>query len=287
MGANLSIIKNNTTYTTKGGEDFFCDGVRITEIYVKKDGKETLVWQYDVTAPTITMQAPTSTDSNSPDITNSSTYTIKGVCEDTESGVKNVTVNGVDATLDNGTFTCAIGLLNKVATAINIAATDSAGNVATSTRYVMYIISGEKVSVSNYSGNTSNYASGSASSPYAGPRADAWASTSVSARYHIPRYASKVSYSISQTAGFSNNQPNSKPFESGMSSVNASVYTKDGTFLATVGTSSSGSADISKYLGQELDLYVSATAYAHSWVGSGYSCSVWVNFQGIYVTATF
>lgn len=279
MAANLDIIKNNTTYTTKGGEDFFANNVRITEIYVKKDGKETLVWQYDVTAPTIVMSAPTSSDSDNPTVTYSSTYVVKGTYEDTESGIKSITVNGVNATFDNGTFTCSIGLSNRVTTGVTVVATDNAGNVTTVVTYVIYVVS-ETVGVSNYSGNTSDSKSASGSSPHGSTyRGYATATATASAWYMLPRYTRSVTVNISTDGNIGGT-----PMDSGTSvSKYANIYAEDGSTL--LASSTGGTIDTSKWSNQELRVHAGGTSTKWAQCAAGYSCSAWASIS-VSVSAT-
>lgn len=285
MSANLDIIKNNITYTTKGGEDFFANNVRITEIYVKKDGKETLVWQYDVTPPTIVMSAPTSGDSNNPTVTYSSTYIVKGTYEDTESGIKSITVNDVNATLDNGAFTCSIGLSNRVTTGVTVKAVDNAGNVTTVVTYVIYVVS-ETISVSNYSGSTTASVTNAGSANSNPVRVDA--KCYATAWFHIPRYTKSISAFISPGAGWHEENHYVGGVDHNACSTTA-LYLQDtsGNTLVNFGAGSySRTVDVSAYTLVDTNLCVGGSCYNGVGVapyGTGYSTA---SITGMSVTCT-
>ena len=87
-------------------------------------------WSADVTGPSLTV----STLANG-SVTNNATLNVTGTVSDSESGVKNVTVNGNPATVTGGNFTIAITLVDGANTVTTIA-TDNANNSTTDSRTI-------------------------------------------------------------------------------------------------------------------------------------------------------
>lgn len=111
-------------------------GKMIKEIW--HEGK--LLWQYDSTAPTLTVSAPAGTASASPTYTlTGATYRVQGTVSDADSGVKAVYVNGAAATISGSTWYKDVTLTAHNITPIEVYAVDNAGNQTdTITRYVCY-----------------------------------------------------------------------------------------------------------------------------------------------------
>lgn len=126
MGSILSVKKNNVTRQYVGGELIYIDKAKtkqVKEIYVKKNSVSKLVWQYDITAPTLIINQSTSAINYN----NTGSYTISGSVTDTESGVKSITVDGVIITISSGNWSKVISL-SKGKQVHSIIATDNAGN---------------------------------------------------------------------------------------------------------------------------------------------------------------
>ena len=99
-----------------------------------------LVYQYDSTAPALTVTAPAGTASGSPTYyTSGTTYRAQGTVSDAESGVSAVYVNGSAAVLSGNTWYKDITVAANTTVTVQVYAVDKAGNrSATITRYVRY-----------------------------------------------------------------------------------------------------------------------------------------------------
>lgn len=140
MANNFSVKKNNSTRNYIGGEMMYFNNNQIKQLWVKKGGTTKMVWQYDITAPALSVTTPSSTSSGSPTFTTGSVYTVQGTISDTESGVASVTVNGVKATISGNNWSYNLSLSSGTTTTVTIVATDNAGNKVTVTRYVRYYV---------------------------------------------------------------------------------------------------------------------------------------------------
>lgn len=126
MSSNLSVKKNGSTRTYVGGELLYLDTAKtkqVKELYVKKNNVTKMVWQYDITAPSLYCNQATGAIY----YRNSSSFTITGTVSDTESGVKSVTVNGSAVSISNNSWSRTISLSTGSQTH-TIIAEDNAGN---------------------------------------------------------------------------------------------------------------------------------------------------------------
>ena len=84
----------------------------------------------------MSVTAPTSTNNISPTISNSTNnFTVSGTASDA-SGLRSVTVNGVNATFSGNAWNKAITVSGTSTTNVIVVATDNAGHTSTITRYV-------------------------------------------------------------------------------------------------------------------------------------------------------
>ena len=119
-----------------------------------------LLWQYDSTAPALTVTAPAGTAAGSPTYTTAGTYRVQGTVSDTDSGVAAVYVNGAAATVNGSTWYKDISVAAETTATVRVYAADNAGNqTAVITRYVRYDSAAPSLAVTAPSGNV--YTSGS------------------------------------------------------------------------------------------------------------------------------
>ena len=136
MANTFYVKKNNSTRTYSGGELVYIDTAKkkqVKQLYVKKNNTTKMVWQYDITAPTLTINQSTS----SRYYQNSNSFTISGSVSDTESGIKSVTVDGAVVTSSSGSWSKTVTLSSGEQTH-TIVATDNAGNSTTKYVYTYY-----------------------------------------------------------------------------------------------------------------------------------------------------
>lgn len=156
MANNLSIKKNGSTRNYIGGELIYFNNKQVKQIYVKRNNTQKMVWQYDITAPTITITSSTA-------VRNNPYYTLTGYASDSESGVASVSINGVSvgASFSVG-YTLGEGITN-----FTISATDKAGNSSSTSVSIIYVNTGADAPVSysqarhGYEGNWNNISIGS------------------------------------------------------------------------------------------------------------------------------
>ena len=119
-----------------------------------------LLWQYDSTAPALTVTAPAGTAAGSPTYTTAGTYRVQGTVSDTDSGVAAVYVNGAAATVNGSTWYKDISVAAETTATVRVYAADNAGNqTAVVTRYVRYDSAAPSLAVTTPAGNV--YTSGS------------------------------------------------------------------------------------------------------------------------------
>ena len=123
MASNFSVKKNGSTRNYVGGELMYFNNKQIKQLWVKKNNATKMVWQYDITAPTITYW-PTANPYLSYD-----NVTVTASATDSESGLKSLTIGGQSATSRTYTPT-------TTKQSIAIVATDNAGNSATKYAYI-------------------------------------------------------------------------------------------------------------------------------------------------------
>ena len=116
-----------------------------------------LVYQYDSTAPALTVTAPAGTASGSPTYyTSGTTYRAQGTVSDAESGVSAVYVNGSAAVLSGNTWYKDITVAANTTVTVQVYAVDKAGNrSATITRYVRYDSAAPSLAVTTPAGTAS------------------------------------------------------------------------------------------------------------------------------------
>ena len=132
-------------------KEMFAGSRRIREVYLGSK----LLWQYDSTAPALTVTAPAGTAAGAPTYTTAGTYRVQGNVSDTESGVRAVYVNGAGATLSGNTWYKDIALTANATATVQVYAVDKAGNrTATVTRYVRYDSAAPSLAVSAPSGTS-------------------------------------------------------------------------------------------------------------------------------------
>ena len=108
----------------------------IAEVWRQQD----LVYQYDCTAPTLTITAPAGTAAATPSYyTAGAVFRVQGTVIDTESGVAAVYVNNQPATVSGTSWYKDVTLPANTTTSLSVYAVDHAENrTETMTRYVMY-----------------------------------------------------------------------------------------------------------------------------------------------------
>ena len=117
----LKVKKNNQTKTYVGNELIKFVNSQVKKIFVIKNGVKTLVWQYDISAPTVTVTSvkPTS---------NGYVY-IQGTVSDSESGINSMKVDGINCAISGNNWSVT---LNKKASQVpfnsSLVCTDNAGN---------------------------------------------------------------------------------------------------------------------------------------------------------------
>ena len=185
MANNFGVKKNGSTRNYIGGELIYFNSRQVKQIYVKKNNAQKMVWQYDITAPSIVITSSTA-------VRNSPYYTLTGYASDSESGVASVSINGVSvgASFSIG-YTLGEGVTN-----FTISATDKAGNSSSTSFSIIYVNTGADAPVSysqarhGYEGNWNNISIGSdgwwsqtysdSSGPYSyGATARTWAQMQV------------------------------------------------------------------------------------------------------------
>lgn len=136
MSSTLSVKKNNSTRKYIGGELIYLDKEKtkqVRELYVKKNGTSKLVWQYDITAPTLIISQSTSAIHYN----NTGSFTISGSVSDSESGVKSVAIDGTIISTSSGSWSKTISL-SKGKQSHSVVATDNAGNASSATVTTYY-----------------------------------------------------------------------------------------------------------------------------------------------------
>ncbi len=153
MANTFYVKKNNSTRTYSGGELVYVDAAKtkqVRQLYVKKDGTSKMVWQYDITKPTLTINQSTS----SRYYTRNNSFTISGSASDTESGIKSVTVDGTVVSTSSGSWSRTVTLSWGDQTH-TIVATDNAGNSTTAYVYTQYETTAPSISISSPSSTSS------------------------------------------------------------------------------------------------------------------------------------
>lgn len=147
MANTFYVKKNNSTRTYSGGELVYVDTAKkkqVKQLYVKKNNTTKMVWQYDITAPSLIIDQSTS----SRYYQNSNSFTISGSVSDTESGIKSVTVDGDVVSTNNGSWSKTITLSQGNQTH-TIIATDNADNSTTAYVYTHYETKAPSISISS------------------------------------------------------------------------------------------------------------------------------------------
>jgi len=141
MASKLSIRKNGNTRRYVGGEIIKVDGSQVREIYVRKSNTKTLVWQYDISAPTIQMIVPSSDSAANPNLTYANSILVSAIITDSESGLdtSSVKVNGSPVVVTNNSISHRVDLKADDLNIIKIEATDKAGNTRVVESYVRQI----------------------------------------------------------------------------------------------------------------------------------------------------
>ncbi|MCI8400946.1 MAG: hypothetical protein HFI38_02430 [Lachnospiraceae bacterium] len=98
------------------------------------------LYQYDSTAPSLTVAAPAGTAENAPSYwTSGAAYRVQGSVTDADSGAAAVYVNGKEAVVSGSSWYGDITLTADTTVAVQVYAVDKAGNrTGTITRYVRY-----------------------------------------------------------------------------------------------------------------------------------------------------
>lgn len=135
MASKLSIQSKGILHRFVGGENIFAPTERVREIYVNKNNTKYLVWQYDITAPVITVDNY-SMEEGKYSLVIKDKITITGKYIETESGIKTILVDGKEATIVDDTFSCELIFTQNGEQVFDIVATDNAGNVSTEHLYI-------------------------------------------------------------------------------------------------------------------------------------------------------
>ena len=141
-----------TEYDVPNGEGIVKDQTSVTISYTDEKVGVTLEAIQEITiadsvAPAITL--------NVPDVTYSKTYTVSGSVSDSESGVKSVTVNGVEAVINDSSWTAEVTLDGL---SIEVVATDNANNVSQqSVVYEVFTVTGSNKYEMGYTDDIVDY----------------------------------------------------------------------------------------------------------------------------------
>ncbi len=153
---NLGITANKTT--------------TVTIVATDRAGKTTTQTRYlfyDSAAPSLSVTAPNTTLTSA-----TATYAVAGTTTDA-SGIQNVTVNGVNASLSGSGFSRTISLASGANT-VTVIAKDRAGRTTTITRTIYYWNVNNANDMTTFAGNATYINSGLANSTF---RSNLWAST--------------------------------------------------------------------------------------------------------------
>lgn len=123
MANNFGVKKDGSTRNYIGGELIYFNNRQVKQIYAKKNNTQKMVWQYDITAPTLSYW-PTNNPYWSYD-----NVTVTASASDSESGLKSLTIGGWNTTSRTYTPTTS-------KQSIAIVATDNAGNSNTQYAYI-------------------------------------------------------------------------------------------------------------------------------------------------------
>lgn len=129
------------------------EGNIISEVW--SEGR--LLYQYDSTAPALTVAAPTGTAGGAPTYyTSGTTYRVQGTVSDAESGVAAVYVNDSAAVLSGNTWYKDITVAANTTATVQVYAADKAGNRTDAiTRYVRYDSAAPSLAVTAPAGTAS------------------------------------------------------------------------------------------------------------------------------------
>ena len=133
MGNTFSVTKNGSTRDYIGGEMIYFNDSQVKQIWIKKNDSESMIWQYDVTAPTLYCSQATGVTY----YRNGNAFTINGTVSDTESGVKYVSVDGNIVTTSSGSWSTTV-YLSIGSQTHTIVAEDNAGNKSYAYVYTYY-----------------------------------------------------------------------------------------------------------------------------------------------------
>ncbi len=280
----LKITKNANTKQYAGGEIIKYGSAQVKEIYAIKNGQKYLVWQYDITAPSITYW-PTDNPYLSYD-----NVTVTASATDSESGLKSLTIGGQNTTSRTYTPTTS-------KQSIPIIAIDNAGNTNTKYAYIQSpsvpsgfsLTASAWVSCSGDGSSDSKSATGSTSVSTAQANKTTYGfqhstTAACGGQMRIPKgcntfTASFYSYFTRDTDDGSSSTPGL--YQS--SPLTVEVYNYSGSKVATLGTSSCqvrGTATVTSNVSAYnnglyfIKIYASCYASGYSWCGAGASVSM-------------
>ena len=259
---NFGIKKSGSTRDYIGNEMIYADknaSKQIRQIQVIKSGVVKTVWQYDVTAPTLTLDQSTSSKYY---LLNTNSFTISGTVSDNESGVASVSINGAVVSTSAGSFskTITVASGNQAHTII---AVDKAGNSTTKTLQTYYTTSSKNTSPYNVGGS---------------PTDNMQHTYSAEVSQIIPRGCKSITLSASASCYFDNTGWRAH-------SIRVYHYIKDDTTGEVLATYDSGSNTSDKSVSnsitanlsqlQGFEHQISVYSYATAYSGGDSSGIVW------------
>lgn len=259
---NFGIKKGGSTRDYIGNEMIYADknaSNQIRQIQVMKSGVVKTVWQYDVTAPVLTLNQSTSSKHY---LLNTNSFTISGTVSDSESGVASVSVNGTVVSTSAGSFSTTI-TVNSGNQTHTIIAIDKAGNSTSKTLQTYYTTSTKNTAPYNVGGQ---------------PTDNMQHSYSVEVSQVIPRGCKTITLSASAGCYFDNTGW-------GGHSIRVYHYIKDDTTGAILATYDSGSNTSDKSVSNSITVtltpyqgfehQISVYSYATAYSGGDSSGIVW------------
>ena len=212
-----SNINGDSKTTSYGDKLYYRESVNDEYVQIKQafyrespNDSYTQVYLYDNVPPVLSITNPASGNPSAPTIATAGTYTVKGTCTDSYSGVKSVTVNGTPATINGSNWTCNITIYTANTTTVTVVATDYAGNTSTVTRYVSGHINSSVIGSNSTSyggnGNITSSSADSISRRNSGHNSLTYSDhasciAEITKNFAIPYGATSVSFTLSGTSG--------------------------------------------------------------------------------------
>lgn len=211
-----SNINGDNKTTSYGDKLFYRESENDEYVQIKRafyrespNSNYTQVYLYDNVPPVLSVTSPASGNPSAPTVATAGTYTVRGTCTDSYSGVKSVTVNGIPATINGSNWTCNITIYTAQTTTVTVVATDYAENTSTVTRYVSGHINSSVIGSNSTSyggnGNITSTSADSISRTNSGHNGlnysdHASCQANITKNFAIPYGATSVSFSLSGTS---------------------------------------------------------------------------------------